>query len=50
MKADKVRAFLSTLPPGAITLTIVRPSNTVVNTTPHVMGHMEEENWEPKKV
>ena len=55
MKTDKVRAFLSSLPPGPITLTLERPSTETeeeeeedtTTTTAHP-GDME--NQEPKNV
>ena len=45
MKMDKVRAFLSSLPPGPITLTLERPTKTE-DTTPQ--GAVDMENQEPK--
>ncbi|MCG8622302.1 MAG: hypothetical protein MJE68_09960 [Proteobacteria bacterium] len=50
MKTDKVRAFLSSLPPGPITLTLEGPSTEIeeeedTTTTAHP-GDME--NQEPK--
>lgn len=48
MKTDKVRAFLSSLPPGPVTLTLERPSTETEqeeDTTTHP-GDME--NQEPK--
>ncbi len=50
MKTDKVRAFLSSLPPGPITLTLERPIKTKeeedTTTTPHPgdVGNQEPKN------
>ena len=43
MKTDKVRAFLSSLPPGPITLTLERPSKTDNNTTTLTAADMENQ-------
>ena len=42
MKTDKVRAFLSSIPPGPITLALVRPSKTE-DTTPQGAADMENQ-------
>ena len=51
MKTDKVRAFLSSLPPGPITLTLERPSiETEEDTTTTTAHPGDMENQEPKNV